>query len=180
MPRPGGIQRLFLPSAEVGKHLRRCLLCPQPAAAALELMDAGGGSGGAQRTRGSDPQPGLLPFIRPAPLSATGPARFPACSGDSEPRDASLCRSPGSVSPLGGQRGSNRSWKSSKSRIFSCSCACRSPASLPQPLCLQTVSILCRASKNDVLNTARAEALNQINSFLILQAFESSALLEDC
>lgn len=54
------------------------------------------------------------------------------------------------------------------------------PLTLPQPLCLQRVSTLCRASKNDVLNTARAEALNQINSFLILRAFESPALLEDC
>lgn len=34
-----------------------------------------------------------------------------------------------------------------KSRIFCCSCAFRSLVSLPQPLCLQTVSILCRASK---------------------------------
>lgn len=112
----------------------------------------------------------LKPRAQPDSVAAQG-TRSPGVS---------LCGSPGSVSRLGGQRGSSRSWKSSKSRIFSWSCASRSPVSLPQPLCLQTVSILCRASKNDVLNTARAEALNQINSFLILQAFESSALLEDC
>lgn len=49
-----------------------------------------------------------------------------------------------------------------------------------QPLGLQTVSILCRASKNAVLNTARAGARNQINSFVIPQAFEFSALPKNC
>lgn len=125
-PRPGGIKRHLQPSPE-GKH-PRLLLPPLLALLPLRLPERGG-RGAAIRSTNSFP-----PFAR---VPVRWVLRGLGARGVSlwVPR---VCQ--------GGQRGSNRSWKSSKSRIFR-SCAFRSLVSLPQPLCLQTVSILCRASK---------------------------------
>lgn len=144
-------------------------------------MDGSGASSGeAERTRSTDPHHYLLPLIFSGPVLPTGPAGL------------SRCRRRGTLGGLGA-RGSHcwggsvsclRVQKKAANREYSaapmlpalpCLSRCRR-----QLFCLQTVSIICRASKNDVLNTARAEALNQINSFLIPQAFEFSALPKNC
>lgn len=77
----------LLPSGSIPGAASRAL---KPQQLPLSLMDAGGGSGGAERTRSSDPQHELLPLVRSGPALATGPAGFGGCSGDSEPRGVSL------------------------------------------------------------------------------------------
>lgn len=77
----------LLPSGSIPSAASRAL---KPQQLPLSLMDAGGGSGGAERTRSSDPQHELLPLVRSGPALATGPAGFGGCSGDSEPRGVSL------------------------------------------------------------------------------------------
>lgn len=100
------------------------------------------------------------------------------CSGGLEPGGVTAWGgSPGLVSSLRGTVWVQLLFKKQQiENIPLPLCFLLSPVSLPQ----KTVSIICRASKNDVLNTAQAEALNQINSFLIPRAFEFSALSKNC
>lgn len=70
----------LLPRGSIPGAASRAL---KPQQLPLSLMDAGGGSGGAERTRSSDPQHELLPLVRSGPALATGPAGFGGCSGDS-------------------------------------------------------------------------------------------------